>query len=83
MRPRWASTPRWTDRLIVGRNVTLTLETVGLEVWLQMERMLGTLLKETGGQSGQCERILVFYHYQLPNRTTKHTAVRVFPATIG
>jgi hypothetical protein len=25
MSPRWGSTPRWTDRLTVGRNVTLTL----------------------------------------------------------
>jgi hypothetical protein len=25
MRPKWASTPRRIDRLIVGRNVTLTL----------------------------------------------------------
>jgi hypothetical protein len=25
MRPRWASTPRGTDRLTVGRNATLTL----------------------------------------------------------
>jgi hypothetical protein len=30
MRPRWGSTPRRTDRLIVGRNVTLTL-TLGSE----------------------------------------------------
>jgi hypothetical protein len=25
MRPRWAPKPRRTDRLVVGRNVTLTL----------------------------------------------------------
>jgi hypothetical protein len=27
MSPRWGSTPRLTDRLTVGRNVTLTLST--------------------------------------------------------
>jgi hypothetical protein len=27
MRPRWASTPRRSDRLVVGRNVTLTIPT--------------------------------------------------------
>jgi hypothetical protein len=36
MRPRWASKPRWTDQLVVGGNVTLTL--TKLVKWQSSER---------------------------------------------
>jgi hypothetical protein len=31
MSPRWVSTPRLTDRLTVGRNVTLTLKPLAFD----------------------------------------------------
>jgi hypothetical protein len=42
MSPRWGSTPWWTDRLIVGRKVTLTLtyELVREELRVSLEIQL-------------------------------------------